>query len=70
MSLAARMMVGSAVAFGMASSSRGAAFATASAYLLCALRVRLGRRSRAANVLGGMLEDLLAVGSGLALTRG
>lgn len=78
-SLAGRMLVGAAVAFAMAPRSTpaeragralvGASFATASAYLLRALRVRLGARNRAANVVGGAIEDLLAVGAGLALTR-
>ncbi len=85
LSLAARMLLGSAVAFGMASSSSrrprsrssrgvalgaalvGASSAAASAFLLRALRRRLSLL--AGNVRGGVLEDLVAIGAGLALTQ-
>ena len=47
----------------------GGSFAVLSAFLLRALRARAGGRNRPANVLVGLLEDLVAFGAGRALTR-
>lgn len=82
--LAGRMLIGAAVAYGASSSRRwrrrstpamriglglvGAGSAAATAFLLRALRARTAGRSRAVNAIGGLVEDLLAVGAGQALT--
>jgi uncharacterized membrane protein len=85
LSLAGRMVLGAAVAFGTASSSRrwrsrprlrarvglalvGASAAAASAFLMRAVRARVSDRGGTANVVGGVVEDLVAFGAGRALT--